>query len=102
VTNPCPPVSTHVHRPAGHVRPSSLPLGRTDGHPERTDNEDNPRLHPVSSTTRHGVLDTIGDCRDALLCLQLDGDPHAAVVLLGRAARRANRVAARLAAGDTR
>lgn len=89
----CPPMSTHVRRPAGHVRPSSPPIRGTDGHPERTDNEDNLRLHPVPSTIRHGLLDTIGDCRDALLALQLDADPHAAAVLLGRAARRANRLA---------
>jgi len=65
VTNPCPPMSTRVHRPAGHVRPSSPPIRGTDGHPERTDSQDNPRLHPAPSTIRHGLLDTIGDCRDA-------------------------------------
>jgi len=59
-------------------------------------------LHQVPADVRNALLDTIGDCRDALLCLQLDDDPHAAVVLLGRAARRASRVAASLAAGDTR
>ncbi len=67
-----------------------------------TDDDAGKPLHLVPPAIAHGLLDTIGDCRDALLCLQLDDDPHAAAVLLGRAARRANRVAANLAAGDTR
>jgi len=69
---------------------------------DMTADDSGKRLHAVSPSIRNGVLDTIGDCRDALLCLQLDDDSHAAVVLLGRAARRANRLAASLTAGDVR
>jgi len=67
-----------------------------------TDDDAGTRLHPVTTAVANGIVDTIGDCRDALLALQLDDDPHAAAVLLGRAARRANRVAASLTAGDVR
>ncbi len=67
-----------------------------------TDDDSGKPLHLVPPAIAHGLLDTIGDCLDALLALQLDDDSHAAVVLLGRAARRANRVAASLTAGDVR
>lgn len=67
-----------------------------------TDDDAGKPLHLVPPAIAHGLLDTIGDCRDALLALQLDDDPHAAIALLGRAARRANRLAASLTAGDVR